>query len=58
MPVSQPDNKARAFVWGLEEVGGLGGWGEVGGVKCFHSLCAPRVTKSTTDGEPDKRSGD
>lgn len=26
------------------------------GLKCFLSLCAPRVTKSTADGEQDKRS--
>lgn len=34
-------------------------WGRGGlSLKCFLSLCAPRVTKSTTDGEQDKRSGD
>lgn len=46
-----PENKRSAFVPGLE-----GGW--EGGFKCFLSLCAPRVTKSTTDGGPDKRSRD
>lgn len=34
----------------------LGGSGDV--LKCFLSLCAPRVTRSTTDGEQDKCPGD
>lgn len=38
---------------------GWSGGGEGGGaLKCFVSPCAPRVTKSTTDGEQDKRSRD
>lgn len=40
----------KCFCYGLEGVS----WGP----EVFLSLCAPRVTKSTTDGEQDKHSGD
>lgn len=59
--LAQAENKSRAVARVFRGEGGRrvseeGRDGGREGLKCFLPLCAPRVTKSTTDAGPDKSS--